>query len=295
MDRLLRAHQLSAHERGGAVSSEAGVKVSRVDLSIGSLDLFHFTSYGHAFPRHAHERFTVGVFDGPNGIISLGGTSTVATHGAILAIAPDATHSAEPHRERGWNYRSLYPSNALVGVALESSREEVPARFATPVIDDPRIASELAEVHRLLETSATTLAIEERLLVVLRALVDRHGSRERREALVSSTRAVDRARAYLDGNFGAAVRLDDLSRECDVSPFHLIRSFRDAIGMTPHAYLMQVRVNRAREMIVAGDAISSVAYRCGFVDQSHLTRTFKKIFGVTPGAYHVATSRRRLA
>jgi AraC-like DNA-binding protein len=277
------------------MSTDAGVRVSRVDLSVGSLDLFRFTNYEHAFPRHAHERFTVGVFDGPNGTISLGGASALATHGAILAVAPDATHSAEPDRERGWNYRSLYPSNELVSVALESSREEVAARFASPVIDDPQIAAELFQVHKLLETSPTTLAVEERLLVVLRALVDRHCSHEKRKSLVSSTMAVDRARAYLDGNFSAQVRLDDLSCECEVSPFHLIRSFRDAIGMTPHAYLMQVRVNRAREMIVAGDAISSVAYRCGFVDQSHLTRTFKRILGVTPGAYNAAGSKRHLA
>jgi AraC-like DNA-binding protein len=87
------------------------------------------------------------------------------------------------------------------------------------------------------------------------------------------------------------VKLDELSLECGVSPFHLIRSFKDSIGMTPHAYLMQVRANRARDMLFAGEGISTVAYRCGFVDQSHLTRTFKRIFGVTPGAYFAGARR----
>ena len=55
--------------------------------------------------------------------------------------------------------------------------------------------------------------------------------------------------------------------------------------MPPHAYLTQVRANRARELLVRGEPLSAVAYTCGFSDQSHLTRIFKKIFGITPGAY----------
>ncbi len=243
----------------------------------------------HAFPRHAHDCFTIGVFDGDNGVISLARTSARAAHGGILAIAPDAIHSAEPKRDRGWTYRSLYPSRELMSVALESSSSDT--HFALPVIDDARIACELLAIQVALSNGIATLGIEERLLVTLRALVDRHASHARSESPRSSTSAVSKARWYLESNFALPVKLDELSLECGVSPFHLIRSFRDSIGMTPHAYLMQVRANRARDMLIGGDGISTVAYRCGFVDQSHLTRTFKRIFGVTPGAYFAGARR----
>ena len=78
---------------------------------------------------------------------------------------------------------------------------------------------------------------------------------------------------------------------CGLSPFHLIRSFSDSVGMTPHSYLMQVRATRARDLLLAGIPISTSAFECGFSDQSHLTRTFKRIFGVTPGAYVHAAGR----
>jgi len=275
--------------------TDPGVIVSRVELSIGSLDLFRFDSYMHAFPRHSHDRFTVGVFDGDNGTISLGRTSARAHGGEILAIAPEAIHSAEPSRERGWCYRSLYPSNEIMAAALESPCGEVAARFDMPVIDDCFVAAELLAVHRSLESGALNLGVEERLLVALRMLADRHAVSGHLSGPRASTAAVSKARRYLESNFANAVKLDDLSNDCGISPFHLIRSFRDAVGMTPHAYLMQVRANRARAMLVAGDSISSVAYSCGFVDQSHLTRTFKRIFGVTPGVYHAACSKRSLA
>jgi AraC-like DNA-binding protein len=58
--------------------------------------------------------------------------------------------------------------------------------------------------------------------------------------------------------------------------------------MTPHAYLRQVRVERAKEMLAAGLSISEVALAVGFFDQSHLTRYFKRILGLTPGTYATA-------
>jgi AraC-like DNA-binding protein len=68
-----------------------------------------------------------------------------------------------------------------------------------------------------------------------------------------------------------------------------VRSVTDVIGLPPHAYLTQIRANRARAMLLRGVTPAAAAYRCGFCDQSHLTRIFKRLFGVTPGAY-VATS-----
>lgn len=269
--------------------TDPGVTVSSVELSIGSIDLFRFDHYMHAFPRHAHDRFTVGVFDGDNGVISLPRASARARDGAILAIAPEEIHSAEPEREEGWTYRSLYPSRELMSVALESPVND--AHFDIPVIDDRSLAAELLEIQVALSKGITTFGVEERLLVALSTLVDRHATRSRQQNPRSSTSAVSKARWYLESNFALPVKLHELSRQCEVSPFHLIRSFRDAVGMTPHAYLMQVRANRAREMLVGGEAISMVAYRCGFVDQSHLTRTFKRIFGVTPGAYYAGARR----
>jgi AraC-like DNA-binding protein len=269
--------------------TDHGVNVSRVELSVGAIELFRFDHYLHAFPRHAHDCFTIGVFDGDNGVISLGRTSARATDGSILAIAPETIHSAEPRRDRGWTYRSLYPSRELMSVALES--EITDAHFVTPVIADRRMAAELLAIQVALSEGIATLGIEERLLVALRSLVDRHAVRSRHQDPRSSSIAVSKARWYLESNFAQSIKLVELSAECGVSPFHLIRSFRHAVGMTPHAYLMQTRANRAREMLVRGDGISTVAYRCGFVDQSHLTRTFKRIFGVTPGAYFAGARR----
>jgi AraC-like ligand binding domain. len=66
----------------------SGVYVTRVELSIGALDLFRFLNYDHAFPRHSHDRFTVGVFGPQNGTIRFRGGDWQAREGSILAIPP---------------------------------------------------------------------------------------------------------------------------------------------------------------------------------------------------------------
>jgi AraC-like DNA-binding protein len=89
----------------------------------------------------------------------------------------------------------------------------------------------------------------------------------------------------MESRLASPLRLADIARECNASPFQLIRAFHAAFGVPPHTWLMQVRLRRARALLVRGESISAAAYACGFVDQSHLTRVFKRYYGMTPGAF----------
>ncbi len=265
------------------------VRVTRADLSIGTLDLFRFDGYDHAFPRHSHDHFTVGVLGPRNGRIRFRQGTWNAAEGAILAIPPDEPHSAEPLKRSGWTYRTFCPSREIVALALESKDVPVMPVFPEPVIHDPVLARRFLRLHRTLEAGPPTLALEETLLELLRLLVDGHGSSPPASAQSDAAVAVARARAYLHSHYGRQVKLTELATVSGVSPFHLIRSFRALLGITPHAYLTQVRANRARGMLLGGETPSAAACRCGFSDQSHLTRTFKGIFGIPPGSYLTAS------
>ncbi len=81
------------------------------------------------------------------------------------------------------------------------------------------------------------------------------------------------------------VTLRDLAGQTGLTPSHLCRVFRRATGMTPHGYQVQVRVRRAKALLVAGYPIALAAAEAGFWDQAHLTRHFKSTIGVSPGRY----------
>lgn len=273
----------------------AGARLDRVELSIGGLDLVRFDNYAHSFPRHSHDFFTVGVFAKGNGRLEYRGSTWPADEGAVLAVSPEEVHTAEPRRDHGWTYSAMYPTVELIAHAVGPATHSRPAFFPAPVFHDEPLARELLDVQRLLRGPSPDLAAEERLLAVLRRLVARHAEPRPVESRASAApRAVVAAREYLHAHYSRSVKLIDLATVCRTSPFHLVRSFRAAVGMPPHAYLTQVRSNHARDMLLRGVPVSTAAYCCGFADQSHLTRTFKRIFGVTPGAY-VAASKRAMA
>ena len=79
--------------------------------------------------------------------------------------------------------------------------------------------------------------------------------------------------------------LDDLAKAAGLSPFHFLRSFARATGLTPHAFQVQARLHLARRLILAGHPLAAVASEAGFADQSHLTRLFTRSYGTSPGAY----------
>lgn len=282
---------MNAVETTGLLSI-AGARLDRIELSIGAIDLVQFRDYAHSFPRHSHDFFTVGVFSTGNGRLVYRGATYEADDGAILAVSPDEVHTAEPRRGRGWTYTAIYPSVELVGQALGTHPTPGSTLFAAPIFHDDEIAHDLRSVQRALLGPSPALVAEISLLDVLRRLIERHAVPcvSRGHGPVAS-RAVMVAREYLHAHYTKPVKLAELASVCETSPFHLVRSFRDAVGMPPHAYLTQLRSNHARDLILRGVPVSGAAYRCGFADQSHLTRTFKRIFGVTPGAY-VSASRR---
>ena len=97
--------------------------------------------------------------------------------------------------------------------------------------------------------------------------------------------AVRRAAEFLDTHWARRVTLDELSRAAYMSKFHLLRKFKEALGVTPGQYQVLMRLARARIDLQDGVRVSAVAYRTGFSDQAHLTRAFKRAYGVTPARY----------
>lgn len=97
-----------------------------------------------------------------------------------------------------------------------------------------------------------------------------------------------RVRDAIEQRYAEPLRLADLADVARLSTYHVIRAFRAEVGLTPHAYLVDVRVRRARDLLRAGRGLAEAAFEVGFADQAHLTRAFKARIGVAPGAYRRA-------
>lgn len=90
---------------------------------------------------------------------------------------------------------------------------------------------------------------------------------------------------FVEENLGNDIGLAEMAGVAGLSPYYFSRCFKATIGITPHRYLIERRVARAKQLLLHSPlSVSQVAAQCGFADQSHLTRHMKRLLGFTPRA-----------
>lgn len=240
--------------------------------------------------KHAHEEYQIGLsFDSTSGYTFRGAFHCVPI-GALSII-----HSGEAHRSREFvefrapaTYRMMYVSPALLRdtVAEMAGQDSGEPFFPRPVVLDGDLARRFLESCLALEGPVSGLEKDSRLLSMLALFVRRHADgRFSQRPVGRERRAVRLAREYLEDNLRENVLLEDLSRLANLSPYHLCRVFGEEVGVSPHAYQIQARMKRAKDLLLRGWPISKAAQETGFFDQSHFARHFKRRVGVSPGAY----------
>lgn len=236
----------------------------------------------HTFPRHTHDGYGIGlILSGAQR--SWSGRGTVeAGAGNIITCNPGEVHDGMPIGDtREW--KMLYLAPVLVGAIVADIRAGAPAdfEFAEPVIDKhTQIQAFEAAYDALTGRWADAERAQERLILLLAGLLH---AKPPSFALVPPGLA--RAKARIDDDPTAPIALAELAREAGVSRFQVVRGFAKLTGLTPHAYIVQRRLDAARVMIAAGATLANAAAACAFADQSHFNRSFIDRYGVTPGAY----------
>ena len=263
-------------------------KIWRVPYLNGA-ELLRAEHLAQSFPKHTHECYAVGVIERGALGFSYRGENVVAASGDISLCIPGEAHTGRPAAPEGWAYRMFYldaPVLQKVASEMAEGPRDVPF-FRSGVITDDILAGQVRALHRQLEgADAPRLEGETRLLDVLAGLITRHadapppsrrGGRE--------PQAVTQVKRYLGDHYAEDVSLERLTHLTGLSRHYLVHVFGEATGVPPHAYLRQVRVERAKTLLATGHAVAEVAVMTGFTDQSHLTRWFKRLWGVTPGQY----------
>jgi AraC-like DNA-binding protein len=187
------------------------------------------------------------------------------------------TRPGDVHREVARDGPITLQIVSLAATTVESAigQVRVPPQLAAT---DGRAAA-FQRLHAAVHAGADRLSLEVVLAEAITALAAIG------DAGREHSRAVRRAIELLRAQLAETVTLDELAAHAGCDKFHLCRAFRAQVGLPPYAYLTQLRIVRAKELLAAGVKPSEVAPRVGLYDQSQLHRHFRRIVGTTPARY----------
>lgn len=161
--------------------------------------------------------------------------------------------------------------------------------FPDPVLRDPDLASSFLRLHRTLIDPSSAREHQASLASWRQQLAELVPTGARRDddrrLSARSDPALRTACEILHDVLETDVDLASLAAAAGVTRFRLIRLFKTGLGLPPHRYQTQLRVQRARTLLEAGHSPTEVPYLVGFYDQSHLNRHFTRRIGLTPGRY----------
>ncbi|MBA2677005.1 MAG: AraC family transcriptional regulator [Ktedonobacteraceae bacterium] len=258
------------------------------DPTLSDLELLHATYITHSFAPHTHDHYVVAVVERGAKQFDCYKKRHVAPAGSVVFVNPGEVHTGSSATEQGYTYSALYPSTDLFVRATSdvAGRERSIPFFRNRVVYDRELATLLSHSHRIFEGSSSALERESQLLwslaqVIVRYADDRPVIRE----ITHEHASIHKARHYLDEHYAENISLGELAALVNLSPFHLLRAFRNQVGLPPHTYQTQTRVLQAKRLLRLGISCIDTALTVGFADQSHLSKHFKRIVGVPPGQY----------
>jgi AraC-like DNA-binding protein len=264
------------------------------DRHVPGLSLMRADFTTHEYPPHTHQAFVVAVTEQGGSVIKSRGRVEEAHRSALFVFNPAEPHAGWMGWSRLWRYRSLYlTQSAIDRVAAELGIETVPY-FTQNIFRDADLIEGFLALHRALEEDRDAFRERELLVGTFGQLFQRHGSGgERIEAAPGDQALLQAAIDHMRACHAEGLRLEDIAEPVGLTAFQLIGLFRRATGLTPHAYLTQIRLNAACRGLRRGLPIADVAAGAGFYDQSALTRHFKRCYGITPRQFAKAALVRR--
>ena len=267
------------------------MQLAQADLDWARVSLLPSRPYStHVVPRHAVLGFA---FERQSGVHAIDGNrrEDFDAWPGELAITQAGTEMFSESADGG-EYLTIDLGTSEETEAL-LHHIKAPRRI---IAGDSQVFAMGLGLRRLLLSRPTeSLVIEEhvtRLLGAIRTAV----ARVTDASTLTRNRQMAAVLEYIDAHLSSPLQLNDMARIAGLSRLQFLRSFARAVGLTPHAFVTERRLQHARKGLSEGNtSLASLAADCGFAHQSHLGALLGRQIGLTPGRYRILTSRRAKA
>ncbi|PQZ86393.1 MULTISPECIES: AraC family transcriptional regulator [Pseudomonas] len=244
---------------------------------------------GHAYDPHWHDSYLVGVTEQGVQQFNCRRTRHHSVPGQVFLVEPGELHDGDAPTAEGFTYHMLYLDPHWLAREVSAVFEEAPQgsqlSFASTLTSNPRLALATSHAFQTLHSGELRIVRQRAMDQLLEHLTGQLYWRMRYRNDPRLPSVANKAREYLHAHLHHDVGMDEVALACGVDRFRLSRAFKSAFGLAPHAYLVQLRLARARHLLAKGEPPADVAITLGFADQSHLGRWFVRAYGLTPATY----------
>lgn len=238
-----------------------------------------------AYKPHFHAQLSLGAVIAGRTRARCAGQEYELSEGDLILIAPYAVHACNPIARQPRSYHMLYVDATWCRERVTPLRERS-LEFGCSVIRNPRLFAHYLElVASLADLRAPLAAAKLESLLTEAAEISVATRQVRCASMAEQIR-----QAVLD-SLATPKSLDALASDFKCRKETLIRVFKRAYQITPHAFLSNLRVEQAKRRLMVGEKIADVAADLGFSDQAQLHRTFVSYTASTPGQYRKGQSK----
>lgn len=243
----------------------------------------------HEFAPHSHDALVIAVTEEGGSEVKSRGVVQRATQGTLFVFNPDEPHAGWMGWSNLWRYRSFYLTQSALDIVRDGLGIARIPYFTANLFTDADLINGFARLHRALERDSDALREEELLVASFGRLFERHGSKPHGiDDAPQDRQLLARVVELMRQSYAETLPLETLAAEAGLTKFQLIGLFNRGTGLTPHAYLTQLRLRSACRSLKSGRSLADIASEAGFYDQSALTRHFKRAYGITPLQYRAA-------
>jgi AraC-like DNA-binding protein len=256
---------------------------------VKGLEILTCSDTTYCFPPHFHNAYCIWLTLSGAEVYTQKGNSDVLKPGDLGIIAPGEVHSNLTFESDTRQLITFYMEQEYLAKLSEDIQGNTrKVQFRTRYQKDPKAISLLLGLKSSLDIPEQSMGRMEKLFDAFAYLISSYGENNFDE-LISGYEA-KRVKKIIDIFHSCIcddIKLDYLAGQLHCTQHYLIRFFKKHVGLSPHAYLIQLRLEKAKRLLQNNIPISHVAQETGFADQSHLTRHFRNKFGIPPGAYQL--------
>jgi len=231
-----------------------------------------------------HDKLTLVALENGSLNLNLKDKQFILQKNQLAIINPFEIHSAIKIDKNSSNLYSLYFNISwIVKLQQDIFNTEDYIPFKKPIIYDKKIYIKFINLCQSIFLDGFCIEKEEKIINFLSIIMMENSIKP-----ISFSKPDNLAfdiKNYIDSNIDMNLTLEILSKEFLITPFHIIRIFKQEFGLTPYQYILNAKINLSKKLLSQNNSIADVALECGFNDQSHLYKYFKQVFSITPKEY----------